>query len=328
MRTILVTGGAGYIGSFIVRVLKEDGFEPVIVDNLSSGHSKAVYGFRLIKLDLVTDKEKLNKLFRKEKFKGVIHMAAYIQMGESYKNPLKYFENNLISSINLLDVMRENRVNNLVFSSSAGVYGTPKYLPIKEDDAKNPENPYGETKLMIERILSWCRNAWDLRFSSIRYFNTAGGALDGSTGEDHPNESHIIPLVIKAALTGKVFKIFGKDYDTQDGTCIRDYIHVIDLAKTHTLALHKLIKAGGSNYYNAGLGNGYSNLEIINMIKKVTGLAIKVSFEERRLGDPASLYASNTKIKKELGWKPKFGLREIIESAYLWHKSHPQGYAK
>jgi UDP-glucose 4-epimerase len=220
-------------------------------------------------------------------------MASYIQMGESFEKPLKYFHNNLVSSINLFDVMRENGVNNLVFSSSAGVYGNPKRLPIKEDDNKNPENPYGETKLMIERVLYWCDKAWGLKSISIRYFNAAGGALDGSIGEDHPNESHLIPLAITAAIKGKMFKIFGNDYDTPDGTCIRDYIHVIDLAKSHTLALKNLMKGRESNYYNAGLGKGYSNLEIIRMIKKVTGLNCKVSFIKRRPGDTAVLYASN-----------------------------------
>jgi len=323
---ILVTGGAGYIGSFIVRELKKEGYNTVIVDNLSSGHKQAVTGFKLIKLDLVNDKEKLNDLFKKEKFDGVIHMASYIQMGESFEKPLKYFHNNLVSSINLFDVMRENGVNNLVFSSSAGVYGNPKRLPIKEDDNKNPENPYGETKLMIERVLYWCDKAWGLKSISIRYFNAAGGALDGSIGEDHPNESHLIPLAITAAIKGKMFKIFGNDYDTPDGTCIRDYIHVIDLAKSHTLALKNLMKGRESNYYNAGLGKGYSNLEIIRMIKKVTGLNCKVSFIKRRPGDTAVLYASNQKIKIELGWKSKYALEEIIESAYLWHKNNPKGY--
>lgn len=324
---ILVTGGAGYIGSFIVRELKNKGYEPVIVDNLSSGHRQAVRGFKLHNLDLAADRKKLKTLFRREKFSGVIHMAAYIQMGESFEKPLKYFHNNLVSTINLLDVMRVNSVKYLVFSSSAGVYGTPKKLPIKEDDAKNPENPYGETKLMIERMLSWCEKAWGLNNISIRYFNAAGASLDGSLGEDHPNESHLIPAILKAALAKREFKMFGKDYDTKDGTCVRDYIHVIDLAKTHTLSLKKLLKRGKSDYYNAGIGRGYSNRQIIEMIKKVTGLEVKVKYGPRRPGDAAKLVASNEKIKKELGWKPKYGLKEIIESAYLWHKKNPKGFS-
>lgn len=328
MNKVLVTGGAGYIGSFIVRALKDEGFEPVIVDNLSSGHKEAVRSFKLVKINLVTDKEKLEGLFKREKFAGVIHMAAFIQMGESYEMPLKYFHNNLISSINLLDLMRENRVKRFVFSSSAGVYGNPKKFPINEDDPKNPENPYGETKLMIERMLSWCEKAWGLKFASIRYFNAAGAALDGTIGEDHPNESHLIPMALKAAISGREFTVFGNDYDTPDGTCIRDYIHVIDLAKTHTSALKSLIRGTTSNYYNAGLGKGNSNKEVIEMLKKVSGLKLKVKYGSRRKGDADRLFASNKKIKKELVWKPKYGLKEIIETAYLWHKSHPKGYSR
>lgn len=326
MKKILVTGGAGYIGSYIVRELKEAGFEPIIIDNFSSGHKGAVKGFKLYKIDLVSEKEKLNRLFRREKFSGVIHMASYIQMGESFQNPLKYFRNNLMCTINLLEAMQENSVKRIVFSSSAGVYGTPKSLPIKEDALKNPENPYGETKLMIERMLAWCDKAWGLKYTNIRYFNAAGAALDGSIGEDHPKESHLIPLAVKAAMKGCEFKIFGKDYNTPDGTCVRDYIHVLDLAKAHTLALKYLIHGGKSNYFNAGVGKGYSNRQVIEMIKKVTGLNFKVKYTARRPGDADVLCASNKKIKKELGWKPEYGLKEIIETAYLWHKKHPKGY--
>ena len=236
-KKILVTGGAGYIGSFITRELKKEGFNVVIVDNLSQGHKEAASGFEFHKIDLVKGKAKLNTLFKENKFEGVIHMASFIQMGESFRNPNKYFRNNLIGAMNLLDVMLENNVNKFVFSSSAGVYGSPKKLPIKEDDPKNPENPYGETKLMIEDILRWFDKAYDFKSVSIRYFNAAGAALDGSIGEAHPNESHIIPLIIKAALEGKEFTLFGDDYKTPDGTCVRDYVHVLDLAKAHTAAI-------------------------------------------------------------------------------------------
>ena len=328
MKKVLVTGGAGYIGSFIVRELKEAGFEPIIIDNFSSGHKGAVKGFKLYKIDLVSEKEKLNRLFRREKFSGVIHMASYIQMGESFENPLKYFQNNLVCTINLLKAMQENRVKRIVFSSSAGVYGTPKSLPIKEDDPKKPENPYGETKLMIERMLAWCDKAWGLKYTNIRYFNAAGAALDGSIGEDHPKESHLIPLAVKAAMKGREFKIFGKDYNTPDGTCVRDYVHVLDLAKAHTFSLKHLIYGGKSNYFNAGVSKGYSNRQVIEMIKKVTGLDFKVKYTARRPGDAGVLCASNKKIKKELGWKPEYGLKEIIETAYLWHKANPRGYRK
>jgi len=326
-KKILVTGGAGYIGGFIIRELKNEGFNVVIADNLSQGHREATTGFEFHKIDLVKEKTKLNTLFKKNKFEGVIHMASFIQMGESFRNPNKYFRNNLMGAMNLLDVMLENDVNKIVFSSSAGVYGSPKKLPIKEGDPKSPENPYGETKLMIEDVLHWFDKAYDFRSVSIRYFNAAGAALDGSIGEAHPNESHIIPLIIKAALEGREFTIFGDDYKTPDGTCVRDYVHVLDLAKAHTAAINYLIKGGKTNQYNAGTGGGYSNKEIVEEIKKVAG-DFKVKMGPRRPGDADTLYASISKIKKDLNWKPKYKLKDIIESAYKWHKSHPNGYKK
>ncbi len=323
---ILVTGGAGYIGSFIVRQLRRDGFKPVIVDNLSQGHKEAVKGFKLLKLDLVRDKDKLEKVFEKEKFGGVIHMASFIQMGESFQKPLKYFENNLVGTLNLLQVMLKYRVLRMVFSSSAGVYGNPHRFPIKENAPKNPLNPYGETKLMIEKILSWSDKAHDLKFISIRYFNAAGAALDGSIGEDHPHESHLIPLAMKAALEDKEFTLFGDDYQTPDGTCVRDYVHVLDLASSHTLALEALIKGASSDFYNAGAGKGYSNKEVVQLIKEISGRDFKIKIGPRRPGDADTLYASIDKITKDLGWEPKYGLKEIIETAHKWHKKHPRGY--
>jgi len=322
---ILVVGGAGYIGSFIVRELKEEGFDVVIVDNLSQGHKEAVSKFELHKIDLATDKTKLESLFKNNKFTGVIHMASFIAMGESFENPNKYFRNNLIGAMNLLDTMLKYKVNKIVFSSSAGVYGSPKKLPIEEDDSKKPENPYGETKLMIEDMLHWFDKAYDFRSVSIRYFNAAGAALDGSIGEAHPVESHIIPLIIKAALEGKEFTLFGDDYNTPDGTCVRDYVHVLDLAKAHTAAIRYLIKGGKTNQYNAGTGGGYSNKEIVEEIKKVAG-DFKVKMGPRRPGDADTLYASIDKIKKDLNWEPKYELKDIIKTAYKWHKSHPNGY--
>jgi UDP-glucose 4-epimerase len=326
MNKILVSGGAGYIGSFMVRHLAESGFEPVIVDNLVSGHKEAVKGFKLIELDLAKEKEKLQELFKEEKFNGVIHMASYIQMGESFRNPSKYFENNLIAAINVLNAMAQNNVSNFILSSSAGVYGNPVHLPIEESDPKNPLNPYGETKYIIERMLPWYDKAHALKYMCIRYFNAAGAALDGEIGEDHSEESHLIPLAMKAALSGKEFTVFGKDYKTPDGTCVRDYIHVLDLVKAHSLALKALLSGTESNYFNAGVGKGYSNKEIVDMIEKVTGKKIKLTYGERRQGDADSLFAANAKIKKELSWEPKYGLKEIIQSAYKWHSSHPEGY--
>ena len=324
MEKILVTGGAGYIGSFMVRCLKEKGFEVVIADNLSQGHIESVKDFDVREIDLATEKEKLNELFEKEKFSGVVHMAGFIQMGESFANPSKYFQNNLMSALNVMDAMVKNKVSNFILSSSAGVYGNPESLPIKEEDKKEPLNPYGETKYMIEKMLEWYDQAYGLKFISIRYFNAAGAALDGSIGEDHPQESHLTPLIIKAGLRGDKFTIFGNDYKTPDGTCIRDYIHVLDLVETHRIALKKLLGGAQSNFYNAGVGRGYSNKEVIEMVEKVTGLTINLEYGSRREGDADSLYASIDKIKKDFGWQPKYDLKEIIKSAYLWHQKRFQ----
>lgn len=327
MNKILVTGGAGYIGSFMVRELRNKGFEIVILDNLSYGHKESVTDFRLENIDLVTQKDKLQELLSAEKFDGVIHMASFIQMGESYKNPGKYYENNVCGFINLLESMVKNNLLKLVLSSTAGVYGNPENLPIREGDPKNPLNPYGETKYILERMLEDYDAAYNLKSISLRYFNAAGGALDGSIGEDHPDESHLIPNVIKAAMDGQEFALFGGDYKTKDGTCIRDYIHVLDLAENHTLALQKLLDGGGSAVYNVGQGKGYSNREVINVIEKVTGLNVNIKILPKRLGDADELFADISKINTELGWVPKYNLQNIIESAYLWHKNHPKGYS-
>ncbi|MEK7061529.1 MAG: UDP-glucose 4-epimerase GalE [Patescibacteria group bacterium] len=326
MEKILVTGGTGYIGSFMVRHLKEKGFEVIIADNLSYGHIESVKDFDVRKIDLVTEKEKLNELFEKEEFSGVIHMAGFIQMGESFRNPSKYFQNNLMSALNVMDAMVKNKVSNFILSSSAGVYGNPESLPIKEEDKKEPLNPYGETKYMIEKMLEWYDQAYGLKFMAIRYFNATGGALDGSIGEDHPEESHLIPLIIKAGLKGEKFTIFGNNYKTPDGTCIRDYIHVIDLVETHEIALKKLLGGSPSNFYNAGVGRGYSNKEVVEMVKEVTGLTFNVECGPRREGDADSLYASIDKIKKDFSWYPKHSLEDIIKTAFEWHKKHPEGY--
>jgi len=324
MNKILVTGGAGYIGSFMVRELKAKGFDPVILDNLSQGHPEAVKDFRLEKIDLVTEKEKLDSLLLSEKFDGVIHMASFIQMGESYKNPGKYYRNNVLGFLNLLDSMKDAGVSKIILSSTAGVYGNPVHLPIKEEDPKSPLNPYGETKYMMERMLEDYDAAYGLKFISFRYFNAAGAALDGSIGEDHPEESHLIPNIIKKAINGEEVEIFGSDYETPDRTNIRDYIHVLDLVETHSLGLQKLLDGGESNFYNIGLGQGHSNKEVIAEVEKATGLSVKVKCP----GDADSLYASIEKIGTDLGWKPKYGLKEIVETAYAWHKGNPDGYPK
>jgi UDP-glucose 4-epimerase len=323
---ILVTGGAGYIGSFMVRKLREEGYEVVIVDNLSCGHREAVADFRLEIIDLVTEKEKLAKLLAIEKFAAIIHMASFIQMGESFKNPAKYYRNNIIGFLNLLEAAVAADTKKIILSSSAGVYGNPVKVPIEEDDPKNPLNPYGETKYIMERMLEDFDAAYGVKFVAIRYFNAAGAALDGSLGEDHPEESHLIPKLIKAALAGKEVTIFGNDYQTSDGTCVRDYIHVLDLVDSHVLALKALLGGGKSAVYNAGVGRGYSNREVLQLIEEVSGLKIKVVYGPRRPGDADAFYASNEKIKRDLGWESKFGLKEIIKTAYLWHKKHPEGY--
>lgn len=327
MSKILVTGGAGYIGSFMVRELQKKGFEPVILDNLSQGHRQAVKDFRLEEIDLVTEKEKLNTLLTTEKFDGVIHMASLIQMGESYKDPAKYYKNNVYGFMNLLDAMKNAGVNKIIISSSAGVYGNPVKLPIEEDDPKNPLNPYGETKYILERMLEDYDAAYGMKFISIRYFNAAGAALDGSIGEDHPEESHLIPNIIKKALKDEEIEIFGDDYNTPDGTNIRDYVHVLDLTEVHSIAMQKLLEGAQSNFYNVGIGSGYSNKEILDMVKNVLGKELKVKYGQRRSGDADALFASIEKIKRDFSWTPKYGLKEIIETAFAWHEKHPSGYA-
>jgi UDP-glucose 4-epimerase len=327
MKKIAVTGGAGYIGSFIVRGLKDRGFDPVIIDDMSSGHEKAVEGFRVEKINLFTEKNKLQDLFKKEKFEGVIHMASFIQMGESFRDPAKYYENNVVGFINLMGAMNESGVKNIILSSSAGVYGNPERVPISEEDVKNPLNPYGETKYVMERILEDYDTAYGIKFMAFRYFNAAGAATDGSLGEDHPDESHLIPNIIKKALKGEEILIFGEDYDTEDGTNVRDYVHVLDLTEAHVKGLEALLTGAESDFYNIGIGRGYSNKEIISEVEKVMGAKLNVRYGDRRPGDAAALFASIDKIKEKLGWEPKYGIKEIVESAYLWHKNNPGGFS-
>lgn len=327
MKKILVTGGAGYIGSFMVRELREKEFDPVILDNLSQGHKEAVKDFRLEEIDLVTEKDKLDSLLSSEKFDGVIHMASFIQMGESYVNPAKYYENNLIGFINLLDSMKNHEVNKIILSSTAGIFGNPTKVPIMEEDSKNPLNAYGDSKYMMERMLEDYDAAYGIKFASVRYFNAAGAALDGTIGEDHPEESHLIPNLIKSVLDGREFTLFGDDYDTPDGTCIRDYVHVLDLTEAHSLAMESLLNGSQSAFFNMGIGKGYSNREVISKVEEVTGTKVNVKIAAKREGDAGTLFASNEKIKKTLNWEPKYDLQKIVETAYLWHKDHPQGYA-
>ena len=326
-KKILVTGGAGYIGSITVQVLKKEGFEPIIFDNLVTGHKESIAQEKFYQGDLVKDVGLLDKVFKVEKPEAVIHFAAMSLVGESVINPQKYFTNNLIGALNLLKVMLENKVLKIVFSSTAAVYGEPKKIPIDEEDAKNPTSPYGQSKLMIEKILNDYGQAYSLNSIALRYFNACGALLDGSLGEDHHPETHLIPAAMQAALAKKTFKLFGNDYPTPDGTCIRDYIHVLDLASAHLLALKAFQK--GFQFYNVGTNHGFSNLEVLEMIKKISGVDFAISIEARRPGDPVRLIAKAEKIKKELGWQAQYSdLETIVKSAWQWHKTHPQGYGK
>jgi UDP-glucose 4-epimerase len=322
---VLVTGGAGYIGSVVTEQLLGDGNQVVVYDNLSKGHREAVVeGAELVTADLV-DAEKLNQTLRDGRIEAVIHMAASSLVGESVEKPSKYYQNNVVAGLVLLEAMLACDVKRLVFSSTAAVYGEPETQPIQESAPSNPTNPYGETKLAFEHALKWYDGAYGLRYASLRYFNAAGATE--KCGEDHDPETHIIPITLQAA-SGKRshVEIYGDDYPTPDGTCIRDYIHVIDLARAHIQALGALSE--GSRIYNLGCGGaGYSVREVIDTAARVTGKEIPTRFGPRRAGDPATLVASSDKIKGELGWRPQFqDLGLIIESAWRWMQAHPNGY--
>jgi UDP-glucose 4-epimerase len=325
-RKILVTGGAGYIGSFTVKKLQELGFAVVVLDNLEFGHKKAI-DCPLIVGDL-GDTNLLEKIFKKERFDAIIHFASYIVVAESSKNPGKYFQNNVLKTKSLFDMAVKHKVLNFIFSSSAAVYGTPQRIPIKENDLTLPNNPYGESKAMVERMLYWYDRAYKLKFIVLRYFNAGGGALDGSLGEDHHPESHLIPRACLAAL-GKIkdFKITCPRCNTPDKSSIRDYIHVLDLANAHVKALEFLFKKKQSDIFNVGTGKGYSTLSVIKKVGKISGHHFDLKWGKPRPGESEVLVASNGKIKKILGWRPKYSdLDTIVKTAWLWHKNHPQGF--
>lgn len=326
---ILVLGGAGYIGSHTVIELINENIEVVIIDNLETGYEKAIHPqAKFYKGDL-RDKAFMRSVFEKEKnIDGVIHFAANSLVGESMENPLKYYDNNLNGTKILLEVLVEYGIDKVVFSSTAATYGEPKTIPIKEKDHTCPTNCYGETKLAMEKMFGWVEKAHGINYVSLRYFNACGAHESGEIGESHMPETHLIPLVLQVANKKREYiSVFGDDYDTKDGTCVRDYIHVTDLANAHILAVKHLIDGKESGIFNLGNGVGFTVKEVIEVARKVTGHPIELRVENRRNGDPAVLIASSDKAKEILKWKPqKDSLEYIIESAWKWHKSHPNGY--
>ena len=325
---ILVCGGAGYIGSHAVHALVEKGEEVVIVDNLQTGHRGALNPAAKFYEGDIRDASMLDKIFTENKIEAVIHFAANSLVGESMEKPLLYFNNNVYGMQVLLEAMVRHGVDKIVFSSTAATYGEPKRVPIHEDDETCPTNTYGETKLTMEKMMKWVSRANGVRYVSLRYFNAAGALPDGSIGEDHKTETHLIPLILQVP-TGRRdhITVFGDDYPTPDGTCLRDYIHVVDLADAHVLALEYLRKGGASDIFNLGNGQGFSVKEMIAAAEKATGRSIKVEIGARRAGDPAQLIASSEKARTVLGWKPQFtDVEQVIGTAWKWHESHPHGY--
>jgi UDP-glucose 4-epimerase len=323
---ILVAGGAGYIGSNMAAMLGTAGHEPIVYDNLSRGHRAAVKEAEFVQGDL-GDYELLVKTLTDYKIEAVMHFAALIEVGESVEQPLKYYKNNVSNTQNLLSAMEAAGVERFIFSSSAAVYGMPRKVPITEACSAEPINPYGQTKLAIEKMCHWQRQAGKLRYASLRYFNAAGAGSSATLGEDHRPESHLIPLTIRAAMgKGSEIKIFGIDYPTADGTCVRDYIHIEDLCRAHLLALDKL-DSKSELIYNLGNGKGYSVREVIEAVRKVSGKEFKIVEAKRRAGDAAILTSNATKANKELGWQPQIAeLEKIISTAWQWHNKYPDGY--
>lgn len=319
---ILVTGGAGYIGSHVLKSLLKEGHQVVTLDNLQKGYREAVTGGKFIEGDLA-DRELLDDIMQKNEIEGVIHLAADSLVGESMEKPGKYYLNNFANGINLLEAMVNNDVKNIVFSSTAAVYGEPDEIPIKENNKTEPTSTYGESKLFFEKALKRYDDTYGLKYASLRYFNAAGADPKAEIGEAHDPETHLIPIVLQTALgiRDKIY-IFGDDYPTRDGSCIRDYIHVNDLAAAHVLAVEALADGRESSIYNLGNGEGYSVKEVIDTVKEVTGRDFEVEVSERRAGDPAVLIASSDKIKKDLNWQPQYTeLEKIISTAWQWHKS-------
>lgn len=327
--SILIVGGAGYIGSHTVRYFQDHGEDVIVVDNLQKGHRKSICINHFYQID-IRDTRALDSIFKNHTVDAVIHFAANSLVGESMEKPLDYYNNNVYGMQCLLEVMKNNNVKKIVFSSSAATYGEPDQIPITELNTTNPTNTYGETKLAMEKMMKWVDQAYNIKFVSLRYFNACGAHPSGSIGEDHSPETHLIPLVLEVPL-GKREKIyvFGDDYNTKDGTCVRDYIHVMDLASAHYLALKYLIDNNASNIFNLGSGEGYSVKEIIEIARKVTKHPIPAEIKGRRAGDPAILIASSLRAKEVLGWEPKYdNIETIISDAWRWHQNNPNGYSK
>jgi UDP-glucose-4-epimerase GalE len=322
---VLVTGGAGYVGSHSAKLLAESGHDVVIVDNMAEGHRPAAGKIPLVVADLL-DRESIVAALRDHKIDAVMHFAAFAYVGVSVREPAKYYQNNIVGSLALLDAMRAAGVNRIVFSSSCATYGIPQRVPITEDHPQNPISPYGFTKLVIERALADYSHAYGLGYAALRYFNASGAAADGTIGVDHDPETHLIPLVLQVALGQREYvEIFGTDYPTPDGTCIRDYIHVDDLAAAHVAAIEKL-QPGMELKLNLGTGHGASVQEVIDLCREITGHPIPARASARREGDPPALVADASAAKRELGWQARYSMREIVESAWAWHKKHPRGY--
>jgi UDP-glucose-4-epimerase GalE len=324
---ILVTGGAGYIGSHAVRLFRERGHDVWVYDNLVLGHRAAVPADRLITGEL-SEVHRVDQVLVEKRFDAVVHFAAWAAVGESVQDPAKYYQNNLVTTLNLMECLRRAGISRFVFSSTAATFGVPAAMPITEQTPQEPINPYGRTKLTVEHALADYARAYRWGYAALRYFNASGAHESGTIGEDHDPETHLIPLVIYAAMGRRPhIEIFGTDYPTPDGTCVRDYIHVDDLAEAHLLALEKL-EPGRGMCYNLGIGRGYSVREVIRAVEEVTGKKVPVKEGPRRPGDPPVLVASSEKIQKVLGWKPRYtDLKKIVETAWNWHSKHPRGYA-
>ena len=324
--TVLVTGGAGYIGSHTVRLLRERGYKVVVLDSLEFGHAAAIGDTPFVQGD-IGDEELLARVFAEHQVESVIHFAAYKAPGESMEQPERYFDNNVAGTNRLLRAMQRSNVKSFVFSSSCSVYGTPDKLPVSETNPLHPESPYAESKLMVEQMLKWYDVCHQLRSASLRYFNAAGAAFDAQIGEDWTLTLNLIPLVMKAAVgKAQVVKVYGTDYPTRDGTAIRDYIHVLDLADAHIRALEYIRANDRSEIFNLGTGVGSTVQEIVDLARKVSGVDIPVEYTGRRPGDPVAIYADNDRAGELLQWEPQYGLEEIIESAWKWHSTHPNGY--